>query len=366
MWKLCKNALVLFLLLILLWSPLEQAQAAKGLPGSPEFGFGVTFFASSPLQEEALSLAADLRPDWLYVPVSWETCQPTSSQQPVFSALDNVTSFAAQHGIPLVFSISNAPAWARTRQGPDSLQAAQFVKRLVQRYPGQVQAIELFPRANTIAGWGAQPDPRAYLNLYRQVGEAVQAKQTGLILVAAGLQPLAAPSPTGEMDDLAFLQGLYDAGTRNEFPVISMQYAQLTGEPLDLTSTGEHRVLRHYEEVRQIMVNNHHSDGLIWITRLSLPNGSINTRESALSSDLDRQSRWLQQAALQIRSQLYIGAAFMVSLNLADDPSLTALLYPGGQHPFSPSFKEILSQNQFGMSEFMTGKPKEGSLEKQR
>jgi hypothetical protein len=67
-------------------------------------------------------------------------------------------------------------------------------------------------------------------------------------------------------------------------------------------------VLRRYETVRQVMVANQHENGLIWITGYTWP-AQIQTDTVAA------QTRWLNQALLLMKSQLYIGAAFFESLN---------------------------------------------------
>jgi hypothetical protein len=61
------------------------------------------------------------------------------------------------------------------------------------------------------------------------------------------------------------------------------------------------------------MIANNHSDGLLWITGLSLPAET-------------EQAPWLQQAYPIMKSQLYLGAVFYSQPNL--DARLLKLIQP--------------------------------------
>jgi hypothetical protein len=158
--RLSRLSLVILLALVTSLGTLGAVQAARGAPGSPEFGIGAAYYPGGPYQKEALALAADLDPDWLYVPVSWSAFQPDASMPPRFEALDAVFKTAGDNQIAVVASIYDVPGWAQTAQGPDGVQAAQFVTVLTRRYPQVLQAVELFPRANTKAAGVVRPTHR--------------------------------------------------------------------------------------------------------------------------------------------------------------------------------------------------------------
>ena len=93
------------------------------------------------------------------------------------------------------------------------------------------------------------------------------------------------------MDDASFLQALYKNGLRDAVTIVSVQASGLTGEPLQASDKSENRVLRHYENIRQVMLNNGHESGLIWITHLTPPSGNI-TAEDQKYLDPEVQSAW--------------------------------------------------------------------------
>lgn len=371
MTSLSKKALVILLLLILFTHQVTRAEAAKGIPGSPAFGFGVSLYPNGPMLDQALKLLNDLRPDWLYVPVSWAAASPAADTQPDLAVLDQVMAAAAQWKIAVVLSVSDAPAWAQTPQGPDPRLAAQYAALLVQRYPGTLQALELFPRANTLTGWGSAPNPKSYLALYRAVQNGIAESGADLLLVAAGMQPLGPgqQDPAIAMDDLVFLQGLYDAGGKDMLKVISLQYTDMHADLLLSPLENKGMLFRHYETVRALMLANGHIDGFMWITGFGLPSGS-HGQARVNAQDLDQQQEWLQQGYYQLLSQLYIGTAVMQSLNPPPTESAirAASILQSDQslHPFYQSLYRMTRANNEELSFQKPGRAKEGRLAKNR
>jgi hypothetical protein len=366
-----KKCLVMILLLTLVSIPVQRAEAAKGVPGSPEFGFGLMLHLDGPLLDETIDLVTELNPDWLYVPVSWVDSQADGSAELNVAALDRVIAKAAQYETPVALSIFQAPDWALTPDGPDAQMAADFAALLVQRYPKTVQALEIFPKANTSHAWGSAPDPRSYLALFAAVQDRLKADGSDVLLIAAGLQLFGTDDtdPAVEMDDLAFLQGLYDAGGQERIRVISLQYADLSAKLMDSPFDKQAQVFRHYEMVRATMLANHHAEGLIWITSFSLPSG-VYDQDILNSEDLLQQHNWLQQAYYQAHSQIYIGTAVLQSLNpppAGFAARTAAMVQPGGaRHPFYQMLMEMTMENNPDGTLPKLGRAKMGGLLKNR
>ena len=357
-------ALILFVLLGCL-AP-RKVQAVAGVPGSPEFGYGAWLHPDGKYFQEGLNLLGELPLDWIAMPLDWALWMPDPAKTGDLSALDRAMQAASAAQTAVMISLSHPPAWAVSSQGPDSQLTAQTVTFLASRYSGILQAVELFPAANTIDGWQAAPDPAAYARLYAEVKSALQSKGLDIILVAGGLRQVAHSTAGAELNDLDFLSGMYKAGAAKWMDVIGLQFDQVTGSPLNSTADGQAFVLRHYEAVRQIMLENNHQSGLIWITQLCVPDGTINSGDKVYQ-DPQRQAEWLQQAAIQIRSQLYIGAAFINNIN---PPSPAAsrfgktslILNSDSVHPFYSVLKAIIQQTHPEGLEQSSGRPKGNSL----
>ncbi|WP_299028062.1 hypothetical protein [uncultured Thermanaerothrix sp.] len=345
----------------------QPSHAAPGVPGSPDLALGVTFYPEGHFSEVALQSLAILKPHWVSVPLAWQRFQPSPETTPDLSFLDPLMQIAAREGLAVMISLTQPPAWALVASGPDATLTTQLILTLTQRYPGVVQAVELFPGANTPEGWGSLPNPSHYAHLYLEVQKALQDQIPSVHLVAAGLQP---PTPSqianGAMDDLQFLEGLYQNGLVSRMPILSLQLPLLSGDPLKPASASTPWVLRHYEQVRQVMLSHHHAEGMLWITRLAAPDGKINPEDRTYLAT-EYEMKWWRQALVQIRSQLYIGTVFVYDLNPAPaDPTPTRSLILGTneRHPLYPWIRWLLQQNCNGDSHL--GRPKDQALTKSR
>jgi len=338
------------------------AQAARGIPGSAEFGYGARLQLDGLYLDEALELAADTRFDWLAVTVRWNALQ----SDPAYAArLDKLMTFAGRNELAVLVSLTQPPAAAFGVAGPDPAQTAAQVAALAQRFAGPLQAVELFPGANTRSGWGAPANPEAYASLYNQVQTQLQSAGLPLLLVGGGLQPLSTPAANGDLPDLVFLQRVYQAGA---FPtVISVQLTGVADDPLAAPGIGQ-PVLRHYEEVRQVMSLAGQDKSVIWITAFRAASGTIQTSGVNSANGQVQQNASLYQVMAQLRSQLYIGVAFYDSLNpLSMDAAQSALIPSDMQyHPYAGVFRELIGQN--GGSTFVSryGRSKGEGINKPR
>lgn len=339
-------------------------QAARGAPGSGEFGYGARLNLDGPYFDDALDLAVDLPVDWLAVTLRWSALvNPQSSD---WQRFDKLMSAAARANISVLVSLTSAPPSAQTVSGPDAAQTAQFILSLAQRSGSALQAVELFPAANTRAGWGAQPDPAAYAKLFGVVQEHLRKTYPQITLSAAGLQPV--NSSSADINDLTFLAGLYAANPALGLPVISIQLTDITADPLAPPAENDTSVLRHYEQVRAVMLQNGRQNDLIWVTSFQLPSGTMNMPDRS-SQGVDAQKRFFVQAQTQMRSQLYIGMTIYNSLNPAADltgRSGYLVTDPSEYHPMVTVFREMIAQNSPSTAPHRNGRPKTEALIKNR
>jgi hypothetical protein len=149
---------VICVLILLTTVYTQQVQAARGKPGSSEFGFGASIYLNGPFLNEAVYLATSLELDWISIDIPWEDYMPQADSQIQFSLLDQVMQTARDHKVNVLARLTSPPAWALTPYGPDASAAGHFVSALCNRYGTTMQAIEIFPGANTRAGWGAAPN----------------------------------------------------------------------------------------------------------------------------------------------------------------------------------------------------------------
>ncbi len=325
------SALVIIALFLTLPRP-ELVKAESGLPNSAEFGYGIRLDLSGTQINPSISAVASLKFNWLAIDFNWASIWPARDASPELEPLNQAMLLATQNHLSVMISITEPPDWAVTPDGPDPTVSLQIVKYLVRTYPEVLLAIELFPGANTTRGWGTTPDPKAYLKLFKAAAQALKSESSPVILVPAGLTPLPTKAPKGDIDDLVFLDTLYSLGALDWMPIIGVRLPETTGDPLFTPGLEERRCLRHFEEVRQVMIDHNHREGLIWITGFSWPSGKIRTVDGVYKN-VAEQTRWLNQAYQILKSQLYIGVAFFTQIN------------PPGPHAAAPNPVSLINQD---------------------
>ena len=344
------------------------ARAASGMPDSPEFGYGARLDIWGQEVELALKAAAGVGVEWIGIDFDWSRHWSNPADPVDLEHLDQIMSLARGQGLHVLLSITNPPGWAKSAAGPDQNQTAGLVVMLAKRYPESLLAIELFPHANTFMGWGASPDPQAYAAVLKACQTALQAAGTTTLPVAGGLSPSPAGGSGGDMDDLAFVMGLYQAGAADYMPILGLRLGENpsnAGEPLANQAGPAFSSLRRYEDIRQIMLQFNHQTGLIWITGFELP--GEEEAQGPGAPEPGAQIRWLNQAYQLMKSQLYIGVAFIDRLNppeasLSSALPVQSLITAGDQgltiQPALAAIGQIISLNRSGHTSFQLFLPK--------
>jgi hypothetical protein len=303
--------------------------ASSGFPNSAEFGYGIRISANPGGYEGLIQAASEKGFDWIGVDFIWSQQWPNQNESPQLQELDRLMAAAQKHQVNVLLALTRAPDWAMTAEGPDPGLTADLIRLLTIRYPANNLAIELFPGANTVRGWGASPNPATYMRLLSASMEMIKPITNHVTIVAAGLAPGSQSSQAQDWDDLEYLKALYTFGAAEVMPIVSIRLGEVAGDPLaPPESEPQTSSLRHYEKVRQLMLGQGHRNGLIWITGFSwsiskshqgqtISSGKASIR--APSGANQDNIRWLARAYHQIKSQLYIGAAFFDASALNND-----------------------------------------------
>lgn len=293
----------------------KTVHATGGEPGTFQFGYGVRGSLDNPMLDNVFESSGETGFDWIAVNYDWANHWPQENKAPNWETFDHLMLLTQKHNVAIMLSITNCPSWAKGDAGPTPRQTANLIVTLLNRYPNTLSKIELFPGANTLNGWGAPPDPANYARLLQHVDKVLEAGNLEADIIVGGLIPLAASTNSSRaIQDVDFLNGLYQAQAIDNMSIIGLRFPALEGEPAQnpATSSGNILLLRHYEKIRQTMLENGHQKGLIWITGFSWPQTLANTAENNIA---EQQTRWLVEAYQQMRSQIYIGAAFFTPFN---------------------------------------------------
>lgn len=302
--KIVRSLIAIAISAAVIFSTAAPVLAVSGVPGSPDFGIGVSL--SSQDTTKTLQKAATSGISWVKVEISWKNLFPSPDQAPDFSVIDSTAQIQKQSNSALLISLKDPPTWSVDCSGPSLDKALAVIDAILIAFP-QVTAIELLPEANTVQGWGASPDAVGYTKLLQATQYHLNRVHSSVLLVAGGLKAVNTSSP-GQINDLDFLQQMYNSGAAASMPVLSIHLDEISASSADKPGTNSANFLRHYEEIRRVMLANHHSSGLIWITSLHYQSAQPAIE---VSTSYTETADWMSQAVRQMRSQLYLGLVIL-------------------------------------------------------
>ncbi|HRF49790.1 MAG TPA: beta-galactosidase [Anaerolineales bacterium] len=214
--------------------PAESACAYPPLPASG-FGYGIQAHSLVPGLDPAsgFNIARNqLHLYWSKIQTRWYTIEPAQGQYE-WATLDNAMDAACKNGMRVMLSVVAAPGWTQANPldpnlgeaPPDDTNAyVGFVSALIDRYPGQIQAIEIWNEANLEREWNvaAGVDPAAFARFVQTTAAAIKAKDAGIFVISGALAPTGANcfdvfcNGTGTrrivMDDAQFLSQFLQSG----------------------------------------------------------------------------------------------------------------------------------------------------------
>jgi len=177
---------------------------------------------------------------------------------------DQVVDHARRQGLTVVARLGYVPEWARPEDSAFSyLDAAHytdfgdFVYAFVDHFRGRVQYVIIWNEPNLALEWGFQPvNPAEYTALLRIAYARAKEADPQVQVLAGALAPTLAPKghPEG-MNDLDYLQGMYDAGAADVFDILAA-HAYGWKFPVDDPPAADKVNFRRVELLRQVMVRN--------------------------------------------------------------------------------------------------------------
>ncbi len=191
---------------------------------------------------------------------------------------DHIVQLAEEHDIVIIARLSNPPAWSRalpeeetgSLAPPDDYQDfVDFVTAVASRYQGRIHYYQIWNEPNGNGEWGNhQPvNPEQYTDLLCRAYEAVKAVDPTAVVLAGALTPTVELSPAN-VNDLVFLQRMYNAGAANCFDVMSAQGYGLWSGAADQRLRPTVINFPHHLLIRDLMVRNGDAAKPIWISEM--------------------------------------------------------------------------------------------------
>jgi hypothetical protein len=162
-----------------------------------------------------------LKLSWIKQQVRWNEVEPAQGQYN-WGAMDTTLPMAAEYGTKVMVSVLAAPDWAReqgadlTKVGPpsDPQLLANFLTALLQRYPGQIHAIEVWNEMNIDREWASTGGLSAanYVAMLRVAYSTIKGIDPGIIVISGALSPTGVNDGVGAYDDFVYMDMLIQAG----------------------------------------------------------------------------------------------------------------------------------------------------------
>jgi polysaccharide biosynthesis protein PslG len=220
-------------------TPEGQAGGGPACNFRPEpvsgFGYGIQSHVFVGDNSYFLGVITDkLGFNWVKMQVRWQDLEANPGDI-YWDILDGAMREACGRGLRVMLSLVAAPEWTRANplpalEGqeapPDDPQVfANFVGALIERYPGQIGAIEVWNEENLEREWNTAEgiSPAAYVDLLRATHATIKAAEPGIIVISGALSPTGincrgsfpecpASGRPIVVDDVTYLRGFIDAG----------------------------------------------------------------------------------------------------------------------------------------------------------
>lgn len=189
---------------------------------------------------------------------------------------DQIVELAEARDIEIIARLSNPPAW--TRVLTDTIGAAappddfndfgDFAATVADRYRGRIRFYQIWNEPNGNEEWGRQDvDPEAFTELLCLAYKRIKEVDPQSVVLAGALTPTVA-NDGRNMNDLIFLQRMYDAGAGECFDIFSAQGYGLWSGPTDRRLRPTVINYGHNQFLRDVMVRNGDADKPIWISEM--------------------------------------------------------------------------------------------------
>ncbi len=224
---------------------------------------------------------------------------------------DNIVDLAEQYDIEIIARLSNPPNWSRAlppeeigdKAPPDNFaDFGDFAAAVAQRYRGRITYFQVWNEPNGNEEWGLRDvDPEGFTELlctgYRRIKEA----NPDAVVLAGALTPTVA-NDGRHMNDLIFLQRMYNAGAGDCFDVMSAQGYGLFSGAADQRLRPNVINYPHHLYIRDLMVRNGDAHKPIWISEMGWNTAPEPLPETYGRATPEQQARYSVEAYQRART----------------------------------------------------------------
>ena len=198
---------------------------------------------------------------------------------------DHIVQSAENHQVALIARLDAPPAWSRAdgeARGPfgppdDYGDYADFVQAVATRYRGRISYYQIWNEPNGNGEWGLVVNPEQFTQLLCLAYQRIKSADPDALILAPALSPTV--SLTAEnLNDLLFLQRMYNAGATDCFDIMSVQAYGLNSGPADQRLLWNKINVTYHLYTRDVMVKNGDGHKPLWISEAgwnAIPDGIV-------------------------------------------------------------------------------------------
>jgi hypothetical protein len=219
---------------------------------------------------------------WIRQQFPWSSIEPVSKGGFVdrvmfvdtWAVYDSIVDLARANDLQVIARLDTSPPWARVGNdwpftppdNPDDF--GDFVEMVARRYKGRIKHYQIWNEPNLYIEWGRRPvDPAAYVRLLAVGYERIKKVDPDAVVLAASLSPTVEESEQA-LNELQYLQRMYDAGAGEYFDVMSVQAYGLRNGPDDRRLDPGDVNFSRPMLVRELMVKNADSEKPVWASEV--------------------------------------------------------------------------------------------------
>jgi hypothetical protein len=233
----------------------SRYRVARQIPNTDVNPFGANFFLDREVEEwklrKTLQMAQEAGLGWAKQQFSWEEIEPVRkgeffderTRRSSWEKYDLIVDLCEEYGLQVIARLDRPPDWAREddtykERPPDNFEDyGDFVYTFVDRYRGRVKYIQIWNEPNIFPEWGNRPvDPAGYVELLRVAYQRAREADPNVYVLSAPLaitlgQVHPEPGKWISMNEIQFLEEMYQAGAKEYFDILSANAFGLSSPP---------------------------------------------------------------------------------------------------------------------------------------
>ena len=217
------------------------------IPNTDVNPYGANFFLEQEVEEwkqrKTLLMAWEAGLRWARQQFLWAEIEPQRKGEFVWEKYDHLVDLYEEYGFQIIARLDWPPNWSRRDNSlpnapPDDLRDyADFVYAFVDHYRGRINYVEIWNEPNIWPEWGNRPvDPEGYGEMLRMAYLRAKEADPDVYILSAPLaitfgQEHPEPGKWISMNELQFLEEMYEAGAGEYFDILSANAFGLGSPP---------------------------------------------------------------------------------------------------------------------------------------